>query len=112
FDEIEDSRRKDTLEPLLKNMRRMKGSLPAGSAAPIRNLEMLIQARVFERKLQFIESLRGDSVFPQFHICGTQTDRMSCSNPNSQQMPSPDRETEWERDNDVHFRGMFSPPVG
>lgn len=118
LDEIDNSRRKDTLEPLAMKLKaeRQRLESAASDATKIKqaqkNLDMLIQARVFERKLQFLESIKGDSVFPQFHISGTQTDRMSCSNPNSQQMPSPDRETEWEKKQEVHFRAMFAPPAG
>jgi len=118
IEDVEDGRRKDTLEPLLKKLKGDRKKIIAknpgntGLDVPILNLEMLIQARVFDRKLQFVDSIRGDSVFPLFHISGTQTDRMTCTNPNSQQMPSPDRETDWEKDQEVHFRAMFTPPAG
>lgn len=104
---VEDGRRRDTLEPLLKLL---ENRPDAHSAAG--NLRMLIQARTFDRRHQFVESIQGDSLFPEFDIYGTQTDRMTCSNPNSQQTPSPDKETDWEKENDVHFRAMFSPPDG
>jgi hypothetical protein len=60
IDDVEDSRRKDTLEPLLKQLKIDKKKLAAANAGSasldvaIQNLEMLIQARVFDRKLQFI----------------------------------------------------------
>lgn len=102
-DEVDNARREDTLEPLLKHLQALDGVDEAE-----KNLELLIQARMFDKKLQFVESIEGDSVFPSFRITGTETDRMSCSKPNSQQMPS--KETDWEREHEVHFRAMFTPP--
>jgi len=118
YEEIENGRRKDTLEPLLQNLKsdrqriEKSGRDTVAISQAITNLDMLMQARVFERKLQFVATIKGDSIFPKFHIGGTQTDRMSCSNPNSQQMPSPDRETDWEKSQEVHFRSMFAPATG
>lgn len=118
LDEVEDGRRKDTLEPLLavlkqrENILNTQGKNTAKVRDAIQNLEKLIQTRVFDRKLKFLESIHGDSVFPQFHVYGTQTDRVTCTNPNTQQMPSPDRETDFERENDLHLRAMFTPPAG
>ena len=118
LDDVDDYRREDTLEPLAVTLVRRRDELERQNkptdhiGKAIANLNALIQARVFDRKLQFITAISGDTVYPKFDIVGTQTDRTSCSNPNSQQMPSPDRETTWEKHNEVHFRAMFTAPEG
>lgn len=51
-----------------------------------------------------LERIRGDVVYPSFHVNGTVTGRISASSPNLQQLPASDT---WSK-----LRGVFIPPTG
>jgi DNA polymerase I-like protein with 3'-5' exonuclease and polymerase domains len=53
--------------------------------------------------------LVGDTLYPTFHIKGTQTDRMTSSKPAIQTIPKP---VAGDKEDDADFRAAFTPPEG
>lgn len=70
----------------------------------------LIRARCFSKRSTFLENVVGDTLYPEFSIKGTQTDRMTSSNPSIQQMPA--RSTSDEDEDGIKFRSVFTAPAG
>lgn len=73
-------------------------------------MTQLVRVRSCHKRRSFFENAVGDSLFPQFSIKGTQTDRMTSHNPSIQNMPA--RSTTEEDKDGVHFRSAFTAPAG
>lgn len=73
-------------------------------------MQSLIRARCFSKRSTFLENVVGDTLYPEFSIKGTQTDRMTSSNPSIQQMPA--RSTSDEDGDGIKFRSVFTAPAG
>ena len=75
-----------------------------------RQMKALTRARSCATRRSFFENVVGDSLYPQFKIKGTQTDRMTSHGPSIQNMPA--KVTEDEDEDGIQFRSAFTAPSG
>jgi DNA polymerase I-like protein with 3'-5' exonuclease and polymerase domains len=73
-------------------------------------LQALIRVRELSKRRSFFNHVVGDSLYPQFRVKGTQTDRMTSCDPPIQNMPA--RASDQEREDGVQVRRVFTPPSG
>ncbi|GMU34969.1 MAG: hypothetical protein AMXMBFR20_28410 [Planctomycetia bacterium] len=75
-----------------------------------RLLRTLRQARQYAKRRAFFDDVVGDTLYPQFKVKGTQTDRMTSQRPCIQNMPA--RAVDQEDADGADFRAAFAAPIG
>ena len=104
MDPVKDMR-EDTLNRVLRVMTATLGD-DHGAAVTMGHI---VRARAAAKRTQFFERVVGDTLYPVFHVKGTQTDRMTSTRPAIQTIPKPGADDD---DDASNFRSAFTPPSG